>query len=152
MQEHVGSNKVNLLVVDDEEANNDLVCRVFHRTKYVVTVADSGLRALSLLDQQSVDVVVVDFSMPSMNGLEFVEQAREKVAELEAEKEGLEAEKEYYQTAEFVEEEARNRLNMSRPGEAVVVMPEQSSETVEARVLADSEPIWRQWVEYFGFK
>ncbi len=79
-----------------------------------------------------------------------LQEAQSTVAILEEEKERLQAEKEYYQSEEFVEKEARDRLNMSRPGEAVVVMPPSEERIVYAGQLETEEPIWRQWLAYFG--
>lgn len=80
-----------------------------------------------------------------------LQQVRDRVSQLEVEKEGLMSEREYYQSKEFVEAEARNRLNMSRPGEAVVVMPSPSEEVVSAGVIESEKPVWQEWLEYFSF-
>jgi DNA-binding NtrC family response regulator len=62
-----------LLVVDDDE----VVLRAFERTfrrAYQVRTASSGALALAALEEQEVDVLITDFSMPVMNGLDLLRQ------------------------------------------------------------------------------
>ena len=49
--------------------------------------------------------------------------AKKELESLEARKAGLEEELEYRRSSEFVEEEARNKLNMVKPGEDVYLKP-----------------------------
>lgn len=55
------------------------------------------------------------------------------------------------QRPEFVEEEARNKLFMVKPGEKVVIMGsggEQQIDTVQP-VKTAASPIWQQWLTLF---
>ena len=54
---------------------------------------------------------------------ERLEITKEEISQLEKEKESLEHELAYKNTDEYVEEKARNDLNMIRPGEKVFVVP-----------------------------
>jgi CheY-like chemotaxis protein len=63
--------KPRLLVVDDDAANLSTFRRVF-RQEYDVVIAGSGAEALQVLDSQTVDVALVDHSMPGMTGLELL--------------------------------------------------------------------------------
>lgn len=73
-EEAVGSErpgKPAVLIVDDDA----LVLRAFQRTfggRFDVTTASSGAEALALLARHRVDVAVVDYSMPEMNGVELL--------------------------------------------------------------------------------
>lgn len=51
-------------------------------------------------------------------------ELRQEITQLEKEKERLLRQREYRQTEAYVEEEARNRLNMVKEGERIVILPE----------------------------
>ncbi|OGQ84189.1 MAG: hypothetical protein A2289_10690 [Deltaproteobacteria bacterium RIFOXYA12_FULL_58_15] len=75
--------KIVLLSVDDETHNNDLMARVFKRKdRFDVITVLSGSEGLKILDDRHVDVALVDFSMPKMNGVEFLEAAKKKNPEI----------------------------------------------------------------------
>jgi cell division protein FtsB len=50
-------------------------------------------------------------------------EAKRELTALQQEKDRLEKEAQYRQSAEFVEKEARNKLNMVKPGEEVYLKP-----------------------------
>lgn len=65
-----------LLVVDDNEANRDMLSRRLSRRGHRVTAAEDGQRALELLGQEEFDVVLLDIMMPGIDGLEVLERLR----------------------------------------------------------------------------
>jgi sigma-B regulation protein RsbU (phosphoserine phosphatase) len=67
----------SLLVVDDSEANRDLLSRRLQRKGYSVTVAEGGRRALELIAQQRFDLVLLDIIMPDLNGMEVLQTVRQ---------------------------------------------------------------------------
>lgn len=70
----------SLLLVDDEEDIRESLVALLEA--YVpaadVTAASSGEAALALVSTCRFDVVLSDLKMPGMNGLEFLEAAREE--------------------------------------------------------------------------
>lgn len=64
-----------LLVVDDDESLLRSFGRVFRR-QYDVAVAISGEAALAHLAAAPVDVLIVDYAMPGMNGIELLRAAQ----------------------------------------------------------------------------
>ncbi len=74
-----------ILVVDDTSTNR-LVARVhLSRLGAQVVEADSGAEALAILDESQrmgkpIDLVIVDYHMPGMNGLELAEAIRQRPA------------------------------------------------------------------------
>lgn len=77
--------------------------------------------------------------------------AAQKVEELQKEGESLAQKKEYYQSESFIEEEARNKLNMARVGETVVILPPNLKEVLgeKENQLTKPLPNWHQWLNLF---
>ena len=67
---HVAGGRI--LVVDDTEANRDLLVRRLHRAGHVAQSVDGGARALERLRAEPFDVVLLDIMMPEMNGYEVL--------------------------------------------------------------------------------
>lgn len=83
-----------------------------------------------------------------------VEDLQREVWELEEEKKLLEQKKAYYQTPEFVEEQARNKLQMTKEGERVVILPRSVVEERGLKGLKEGEGVlkkgnWEKWVDYW---
>lgn len=65
------------LVVDDEQAIREFCRTILQQIGYVVEVASDGRTALHLLDTQpTFDLLLLDVTMPQMNGVELLKQAR----------------------------------------------------------------------------
>lgn len=72
--------KKTLLVVDDEPAIQ-LILEHFFSHEYKVVLTANGQEALEWLRQDlPVDVIVADYEMPVMNGLDFVRELRAAAA------------------------------------------------------------------------
>lgn len=65
-----------VLVVDDNEANRDLLARRVRRQGHTVTVAEDGIKALELMAQEPFDLVLLDIMMPKMNGYQVLEHLK----------------------------------------------------------------------------
>jgi cell division protein FtsB len=80
-----------------------------------------------------------------------VKLAEKRVLELEKEKEKLFEKRQYYQSPEFIEEEARNKLNMARPGETIVILPPNLEEILgkQKQDSSPSLPNWKRWWKLF---
>ena len=63
--------KPKVLVVDDEELNLDTFRRVF-RKDLCMHLEVSPLAALAAAGREYFDIALVDYSMPEMNGVEFL--------------------------------------------------------------------------------
>ncbi len=62
-----------ILVVDDEANLRHTVARILQRAGFEVTTAASGKEGLTLLAQQTFDLVYMDIRMPDMNGIETLQ-------------------------------------------------------------------------------
>src|SRR5688572_7722461 len=67
-----------LLVVDDHDANRDVLSRHLRQRGYAVSMAASGNDALSMIEQGAFDLVLLDVDMPGMSGLEVLARLREQ--------------------------------------------------------------------------
>jgi adenylate cyclase len=62
-----------MLIVDDVEANRELLRRRLIRQGHEVTTATNGREAIEMLRRSPVDLVLCDIMMPEMDGYEFLQ-------------------------------------------------------------------------------
>lgn len=68
---------LRLLYVDDDHTQQWVVMKRFCGL-FEISVASSGHEALKLMEHpEAFDVVVSDYNMPGMNGMEFLDEARQ---------------------------------------------------------------------------
>ncbi|MEX2262267.1 MAG: adenylate/guanylate cyclase domain-containing protein [Bryobacteraceae bacterium] len=65
-----------LLVVDDNDANRDMLRRRLEREGYSVSSAEDGRRALEALRREPADLVLLDIMMPEIDGYEVLRQMK----------------------------------------------------------------------------
>ena len=76
--------RIRLLVVDDEQTIRRLCMTVGESLGLACLEAESGDAALALLEeQQPVHMILTDLVMPSMSGLEFLEQVKKTFPQIE---------------------------------------------------------------------
>ncbi len=66
----------HVLVVDDSRAQRHMVSMQLHRWGYRVSECDSGQAALDLCRAQDFDIIISDWMMPGMTGLEYCREFR----------------------------------------------------------------------------
>lgn len=66
----------HILVVDDEARIREVVQYALDKAGYQVTAADGGTAALAAVEERGVDLVVLDVSMPDIDGLEVCRRIR----------------------------------------------------------------------------
>jgi CheY-like chemotaxis protein len=67
---------LHILLAEDNVVNQVLACRLLEKHGHSVVVAGNGRKALEALDKQKFDLVVMDVSMPEMDGFEAVAAIR----------------------------------------------------------------------------
>ncbi len=67
-----------ILVVDDEPQIRDLLKRFLSLRGYKVRVASDGQQALTMVEQQAPQLIVLDVYMPGINGVEVLRQLRRR--------------------------------------------------------------------------
>jgi DNA-binding NtrC family response regulator len=75
--------RIRLLVVDDEQTIRRLCMTVGESLGLSCLEAESGDVALALLEEQQVHMILTDMVMPTMSGLEFLEQVKKTFPRIE---------------------------------------------------------------------
>ncbi len=111
----------HILIVDDDERIRDLTSRYLEDHGFVAICASSAPHARTLLEEFTVDVMVVDVMMPGETGLEFTKSLQGKrnvpvllltaLSEANNRIEGLESGADDYLTKPFEPRELVLRLN-----------------------------------------
>jgi DNA-binding NtrC family response regulator len=73
--------KVNILVVDDEEIVRDSLGSWLIDDGYEVSTAENGTKALEVFPTRSWDLCLVDLKMPGIDGIQLMEEFRRQVPE-----------------------------------------------------------------------
>ena len=75
-------NKRKILVAEDNDVNQCVISEILDSLGYDYRVAEDGSVALDILPGYDPDVVLMDVSMPVMNGMEATEAIRKRDAEI----------------------------------------------------------------------
>ena len=67
-----------VLVVDDEAALREVVCRILSRNGYAVLGASGGDEALTIAASRHCDILLTDVVMPGMSGRDLAERLQER--------------------------------------------------------------------------
>jgi two-component system, probable response regulator PhcQ len=70
-----------VLLVDDEPNVLFALKRSLRKEKFNISTAESGQKALDILEQEDIDVVISDQDMPGMTGTKFLACVKEKYPE-----------------------------------------------------------------------
>ncbi len=66
----------NVLVVEDNEINQDVICQLLNSVGMMTLIAENGEEAVRLAGQRSFDLILMDMQMPIMDGLQATEAIR----------------------------------------------------------------------------
>src|SRR5688572_30550822 len=78
-----GNSGIRLLLVDDEPLIRESLYEILRMEGYTVETSDTGEKALELMEKQAVDVVVTDFKLPKMSGLQLLKEIKKKYSRTE---------------------------------------------------------------------
>lgn len=68
----------SLLLVDDERPILNVLTRILRKEPYRILTADSAEEALEVLSREAVQVVVSDFRMPGMSGVDLLREVKQR--------------------------------------------------------------------------
>lgn len=65
-----------ILIIDDEYLIADILSFALEDEGFLTVTAGSALRALEILERERPDLIITDYMMPGMTGLEFAEAVK----------------------------------------------------------------------------
>jgi DNA-binding NtrC family response regulator len=68
--------KKKILIVDDEKPMRRLLAWTLQTRDYAIRTAETGFAALRHLEQHHCDLLITDYRMPEMDGLELIRLVR----------------------------------------------------------------------------
>ena len=74
--------RIKVAIVDDAKLMRKIIRDILEKEGFEVMEFESPFEALAEITKVSVDVVVVDYEMPGMDGLEFIEKFKPQVREI----------------------------------------------------------------------
>lgn len=74
--------KGSILVIDDEQPILKVMSGVLRQKGFAPVTASSAIEGLKLINNNDFNAVIVDYQMPQMNGLEFLDKLKELEADL----------------------------------------------------------------------
>lgn len=72
----IDGKKPNILVADDDIAIRKLLRLILQREHYQVYEAEDGARALEIVENEVIEIILVDILMPNMTGIEFLRKMK----------------------------------------------------------------------------
>ena len=67
---------MKILLVDDAEDVRNLISNILIHWGYEVEIASSGLEALNMIREQNIQLVISDWMMPGMDGIQLCKELR----------------------------------------------------------------------------
>ena len=104
----MSTNKKKILVADDEIHIVHVVAMKLRNNGFDVIIAENGAESLKLSCSEKPDMIITDFQMPAMTGLEMIEELRKHEDMLDTPVIMLTA------RGFAIEEEQKQRLKISR--------------------------------------
>lgn len=77
-EEVLSKTKSNILIVDDDPMNLHVIRNVLETETYHVLTATDATKALAILNNEPIDLVISDVMMPNISGYELTRRIREK--------------------------------------------------------------------------
>lgn len=69
----------NILIVEDDPSARFAVRKILVRNGYKITVAENGLDGFQLIKKNEYDIIITDWLMPKMDGIELIKKIRSEI-------------------------------------------------------------------------
>jgi two-component system chemotaxis response regulator CheY len=66
-----------ILIADDSESIREVLAYSLQNAGYEVLLASDGMEALKYFDGRTIDLLLTDYHMPNVNGLDLIYQVRQ---------------------------------------------------------------------------
>lgn len=66
-----------ILIADDSESIREVLAYSLQNAGYEVLLASDGMEALKYFDGRTIDLLLTDYHMPNVNGLDLIHQVRQ---------------------------------------------------------------------------
>jgi len=63
----------SILIIDDEKSQREILSGFLSKKGFTVYCAESGLQGLKIINEKVIDIILSDFKMPEMTGIEVLE-------------------------------------------------------------------------------
>lgn len=73
------SNRIIILIVDDEIQIINSLKRVFYKSNYEILASTKPEEAMNIMDNSKFDIIICDYNMPDINGIEILEYAKKVI-------------------------------------------------------------------------
>ena len=74
-----------ILVVDDESLMREFIAESLTSHDYEVDSTENGAKALELMKNETYDLILTDYRMPKVTGMDVLRKAREKMPDCKVE-------------------------------------------------------------------
>jgi len=68
--------KKRVLIAEDEKAVRNVLAKALRTYEYEIDVAENGVEAMSHIENRPYDLVITDYMMPEMDGLELTRRIK----------------------------------------------------------------------------
>ena len=75
--------KIQILIVEDNDTMRDGMVQILKKAGYIIHESTGGQQALTLLKEHEVDLVITDYKMAGMDGLELLKRVKKKQPDCE---------------------------------------------------------------------
>lgn len=77
------THKTQILIVEDNDTMRDGMVQILKKAGYIIHESTGGQQALTLLKEHEVDLVITDYKMAGMDGLELLKRVKRKQPDCE---------------------------------------------------------------------
>lgn len=67
-----------VLIVEDDPINMKLIVEILDSLDFMVHTADNGFKALTMVDKDLYDLILMDIELPGIDGIETARRIKEK--------------------------------------------------------------------------